>query len=588
MANELPQPPQGAPAALPSVMDEIRDAEIRRRNEAVAQRMAAAASSAPQYATQEDLESQGYFTEKPQVSPLGSVGDRIRESVGPVAREAQKIADETSARAGQELARRRIQARQQREQLQAQAVQAEQNGDQELANQLYALSNMRVQSSRDNPIYGATQDYIKDAQGAMGMQREGQLAGMEADLAAQREIAFETEELARRQRDAEIDMQAREAVRAQDLQAQLDHSREVESKIASAADRLAQAEDIDPGRVWANKSSGQKFLATLGAVMSTMANVPNPMGIINNAIAADIDAQKANLAKRRGVVGARQDEFNAARQVWNDMRATASTEREADIMMEQARLQSAKAQMDAMAARQKVPQMNAKALELRGDIDAKMAQNTLELERLRVATPRRIVSSRFVLPKEIRDANRKRAMELEKQGREIEKIREKGRVDARAAGAQERAKSKREIAKDTGQIRAAKRRLQAYKEKIADDVPGVTWASGVNIGDALEGQESMAERKAIAHQVLGAVQSGVLTDADVEFGSGEFISPNSEGAVRAWVDMRLKQLDDALDLAERGFEREEIADYRNIDESMLQEYAPDASMGNVPDPVKVR
>lgn len=590
-----PPPTDGASASLPSVMDELREEEIRRRDAAVAQRLAetqtrmqTAAAMAPQYATDEDLANEGYFTTKRQASPLDTVGERIGATVGPISQESRKIADETGARAGAQLSQERIRRRQQAEQLQAQAVQAQENGDQELADQLYALANMRTRSSGANPLYAPTQQYIGETRAATEMGRQGQLAGMEADLAAQREIAFETEEMARRQRDAEIDMKAREAVRAQDLQAQLQHSREVEAKVSEAANKLAQAEDVDPGRFWANKTSGQKFLAVLGATMSTMANVPNPMGIINEAIRADIDAQKANIAKRGQELGARRDEFNAARQVWNDMRATASSEREADLMMEQARLQSAKAQMDAMAQRQKVPQMNARAMELRGDIDAKMAANNLELERLRVATPRRIVRSGFVLPKEIRDQNRKRAMELEKQGFEMEKIREKGRVDAASAGAKGRSDTKRKIASDTREIRSALRRLERYEEKIADDVPGVSWASGANVGGAFEGQESKLERKAIAQQVLGAVQEGVLTDADMEYGSGEFVDPNSEGAVRAWVKIRKQQLQDALEFAERGYEREDLADYRKIDEGMLQDYGPEAGMGGVPDPVKVR
>lgn len=83
---------------------------------------------------------------------------------------------------------------------------------------------------------------------------------------------------------------------------------------ADEVDRDARAlanERIDPERWWADRSTGQKIAgfaaAIVGGLVAARTGGPNVgLQAIQQSIDADIDAQKANLANRRGLLGQRQ------------------------------------------------------------------------------------------------------------------------------------------------------------------------------------------------------------------------------------------------------------------------------------------
>ncbi len=80
----------------------------------------------------------------------------------------------------------------------------------------------------------------------------------------------------------------------------------------AAADRLTNdiaTSKIDPQAFWQNKGTGQKIAATLGIILGGIGQAfgggeNQALKLINDAIEKDIDAQKANLGKKQGLLSA--------------------------------------------------------------------------------------------------------------------------------------------------------------------------------------------------------------------------------------------------------------------------------------------
>lgn len=175
-----------------------------------------------------------------------------------------------------------------------------------------AGSGLRQPSSLD---YVAEQLRQQGAQ--VGAEGQYQLAvtGIEAQQQAQ--IA-EAEAQAQRQREQALrEFQARQAQYEAD---QAKRQREVEELSADVA-----ATKIDPGNYFSQQPAWAKVLSLLSVAVGgfaqgyTRGQLRNTaLDMMNDAIARDIDAQKANLASKRASVAEKQSLYAQARQKFGD------------------------------------------------------------------------------------------------------------------------------------------------------------------------------------------------------------------------------------------------------------------------------
>lgn len=128
----------------------------------------------------------------------------------------------------------------------------------------------------------------------------------------------------------------------QQVQMAADHKKALTDQMTAyqrAVDEYGRT-GIDPNRYWANASTGQKVLAGIGLLFGALGaghdGVNKSVGIINQAIDRDIDAQKENLAvkgrtaeMRKGILGAMfaqfQDEDQALQATGEAYRKHAAT-----------------------------------------------------------------------------------------------------------------------------------------------------------------------------------------------------------------------------------------------------------------------
>ena len=128
----------------------------------------------------------------------------------------------------------------------------------------------------------------------------------------------------------------------QDRQKTLEaHRQQIDADSRAAQGRIEahmadlQATGVDPNRYFQSQSTGQKILGALAVGFGALgAHALGPNGhdstntaldIMNNAIARDVDAQKANLQKSLSVLGSR---MNLNAQNWDQQKAMLESERE--------------------------------------------------------------------------------------------------------------------------------------------------------------------------------------------------------------------------------------------------------------------
>lgn len=160
-------------------------------------------------------------------------------------------------------------------------------------------------------------------------------------------------EKAGQQKAAVLDQQAQELAQRELATTQLRndyalHRKEQEDKLNEAMNKFANAE-VDPSHFWATKSTGDKILAGIGLALSGLAapstgGVNQAVSIINHAIDRDIDAQKANLAKKGQEVQHQSSMLNNLRSNFND-------DAQAEAAAKMAYLQRAQTMLAAQDAR---------------------------------------------------------------------------------------------------------------------------------------------------------------------------------------------------------------------------------------------
>lgn len=153
--------------------------------------------------------------------------------------------------------------------------------------------------------------------------KAGEAQGFQAKQAALADERAASASAAQAQADQLKAKAAGEAdLAAQQVQMAADHKKALAAQMTTfqrAVDEYGRT-SIDPNRYWADASTGQKVLAGIGLLFGAMGaahdGVNKSVGIINQAIDRDIDAQKANLAAkghgvemRRGILGAMFTQF---------------------------------------------------------------------------------------------------------------------------------------------------------------------------------------------------------------------------------------------------------------------------------------
>ena len=205
----------------------------------------------------------------------------------------------------------------------------------------------------------------------------GQRAGEEqteaekAAVAAARAPARGQEELARAMDEFQTDLavESRKREMAEEArQKRLDMQLEQKAKVA---EELAQAKDIDPDRYYGERGTPGRIMAAIGQALaafgSGLTGAPNTAAqIVAGNIDRDIEAQKADLAKKRGDV-AEQGSILA------DMRRIFGDEEAAEAAAHAALVERAQAEVRRIAAESQSEQTKASAKAMEEALEAQKA-----------------------------------------------------------------------------------------------------------------------------------------------------------------------------------------------------------------------
>lgn len=140
------------------------------------------------------------------------------------------------------------------------------------------------------------------------------------------------------------------------------------TKVQSASDELAR-QAVDPGRIWANRTTGEKVMAGIGMFLGAFGAAANKgvnpsVSIIQDAIDRDIKAQQANIQTKKDVYTARQG-------LYSDMLATFKDRRVAEEAARAAYLDNAQLTVKGIAAKYAGGEIEGKALTLIGELEQK-------------------------------------------------------------------------------------------------------------------------------------------------------------------------------------------------------------------------
>lgn len=100
-----------------------------------------------------------------------------------------------------------------------------------------------------------------------------------------------------------------------------------------------QESKIDPKRYWSRKSTGEKILATIGLILGGIGGGLQGTGrnaaleVLNREIEADIEAQKADIEKLKGMASGKQNLLSIMRQRFGDEKQAESAARLAGLQL---------------------------------------------------------------------------------------------------------------------------------------------------------------------------------------------------------------------------------------------------------------
>jgi len=191
------------------------------------------------------------------------------------------------------------------------------------------------------------------------------------------------EEIAKNARNAAIAQQSYYDQRATDeaeMQRQaVEKEQARQDALAARQQTIEQAiEDysstkIEPGRLWANASTGDKIVAGIGLFLGAFGSGGNKaVEVIDRAIQTDIDAQKANLQ-------AKGESIRMQRGVFADMVTRFGDERQAEEASRNIYYKIAESKLRSMAAKFSGPDALAKAERAIGELQTRSAESQANL-----------------------------------------------------------------------------------------------------------------------------------------------------------------------------------------------------------------
>jgi hypothetical protein len=462
-------------------------------------------------------------------------------------------------------------------------------------------ADQRVVSSHRNPMYAGTKRNIEATDAAQTQI----LQGAEAERAAQVNAATQAAEFmaneARRQSDAIVDARAAEFERQQMLDEGIQALREVNKNVAEATARFSETKGVDPGRHWASRTAGQKFVAVLGGIARGLLKL-DPMAHLQAAIDNDIAAQEANIGLRKTALDEAQEGVARASNVYETLRLNVGDKRTADMMMEQARLGQAEQQFKALLAEHGLNQLTAEQDRFLGEIAQRRADLGLMIEQRTAANPRMITSVRKArgaaerkvlgqLAGESAKATRGlQSQGFEQQGRErVEMI--KGEMEVAKKQAEGQGKNWQQqkwIAEKTEPYRNELKAIQDFKKKYPDDIPGVFFGSSLS-GGALKSltqsqRQARRELQRIAMIRLRRESGAAISEEELNREAENLVDSWSEGDVRTDLDAREAEAMRRIDLYERAPETSEVESYRGAE---LQDREAMVEQAGIDDPVMI-
>jgi hypothetical protein len=146
---------------------------------------------------------------------------------------------------------------------------------------------------------------------------------------------------------------------------------EAQTKYANAVDAYSKMK-VDPGRYWANKSTGEKFGLTLAAMLgtfgSTLAHGQNTtMDTINRYVDADIAAQRDEIMNAREGVTLKNN-------LVAELRQKGLSLEQSTLAAKQIKLEQAKRQLDAIRSQNPDPEIDARKKAAQVEIDKHIAE----------------------------------------------------------------------------------------------------------------------------------------------------------------------------------------------------------------------
>lgn len=133
--------------------------------------------------------------------------------------------------------------------------------------------------------------------------------------------------------------------------------------------------DVDPNRFFHDKSTANKIVGGIGVFLGGLSLQGGPnqaLGMIENAINRDVDAQKSNIAKEGNVL-------TMKRGMYQDMLSRFGDERQAENATKIAMLQAAQAKAAAIGSKMQGAENLLRLTTLNNDIEMKKAQFKLEM-----------------------------------------------------------------------------------------------------------------------------------------------------------------------------------------------------------------
>lgn len=178
----------------------------------------------------------------------------------------------------------------------------------------------------------------------------------------------------------EMDQSALAIQRVQDKQVvrQADQDKQYAEMLSKRDEALAEYKqmEVDPGRLWRNRSTGDKILAGVSMFLGSFggARGNTAVAVLNDAIDQDIAAQKSNIAKSGDVVKEQSGLLQEMRQKFGD-------ERMAEAATRSAYLDQMKLKIESISQRHASPLIKANALKAIGTLEQEQAKTVMEFEK---------------------------------------------------------------------------------------------------------------------------------------------------------------------------------------------------------------